>query len=642
MPYSHLFSPINIGPLTARNRLLMSAMSINFGVDERGRISDQLTAYLAARARGGTGMILVGGGGVHPSGVELPNLPALWRDDCIPALRRMAGEVQRHEALCGMQIMHGGRQSYHDHTVAPSAIAAPAVVKSVPKALSVAAIGELTEAFAAAAWRCQEGGLDFVEIHAAHGYLINQFFSPNANRRSDRYGGSFDNRIRFMLEVLDAIRARVGPDFAVGVRINGEDYIDNGWTLADARRLAPILEAHGAAYLSVSAGVYGSSQLTIPSMYVQPGCFVPLAQAVKETVSIPVVTAGRIKEPDLAEAVIAEGKADLVAMGRPLLADPDLALKAKRGASTTIRPCIGCCLACIHAVLALEPGSCVVNPDVGREALLDNAKAVRIPKRVLVVGGGPGGMAAARVAAMRGHQVTLCESQPALGGAARLAALPPGRDDIGAFIEFQERELRRLGVQVRLKTPLSVALLAVVKPQSVIIATGSLTEAPLLKGLFTTPMQVVSAEEIIAGTEKAGRRVVVLGGDQIGLLTADFLAEAGGEVVVLHRGRHFAEALSSNDRYYLRERLKQGRVALHKKAVIQAVLDNGVRVKIDGNIKTFSGFDTIVLADKRTPLRKALELLKDANIDLHVVGDARSPRTLQFAISEAEEAARAV
>jgi 2,4-dienoyl-CoA reductase-like NADH-dependent reductase (Old Yellow Enzyme family)/thioredoxin reductase len=617
-------------------------MSINFGVDERGRVTDQLTAYLAARARGGTGMILVGGGGVHPSGVELPNLPALWRDDCIPALARMAGKVRRHGALCGMQIMHGGRQSYHDHKVAPSAIPAPAVVKGTPKALTIAEIGDMTQAFADAAWRCQEGGLDFVEIHAAHGYLINQFFSPNANRRSDRYGGSFDNRIRFMLEVLDAIRARVGPDFAVGVRINGEDYIDNGWTLADARRLAPILEAHGAAYLSVSAGVYGSSQLTIPSMYVQPGCFVPLAQAVKETVSIPVVTAGRIKDPDLAEAVIAEGKADLVAMGRALLADPDLALKAKRGASTTIRPCIGCCLACIHAVLALEPGSCVVNPDVGREALLDNAEAARIPKRVLVVGGGPGGMAAARVTAMRGHQVTLCESQPALGGAARLAALPPGRGDIGAFIEFQERELRRLGVQVRLETPLSVALLTVVKPQSVIIATGSLTEAPLLKGLFTTPMQVVSAEEIIAGTEKAGRRVVVLGGDQIGLLTADFLAEAGSEVVVVHRGHHFAEALSSNDRYYLRERLKQGRVALHKKAVIQAVLDNGVRVKIDGNIETFSGFDTIVLADKRTPLRKALELLKDTNIDLHVVGDARSPRALQFAISEAEEAARAV
>ena len=223
-----------------------------------------------------------------------------------------------------------------------------------------------------------------------------------------------------------------------------------------------------------------------------------------------------------------------------------------------------------------------------------------------------------------------------------MAALPPGRGDIGAFIEFQERELTRLGVQVRLETHLSAELLKEEKPQTVIVATGSLTEAPLLKGLFTTPMQVVSAEEIIAGTEKAGRRVLVLGGDQIGLLTADFLADAGGEVVVLHRGRHFAEALSSNDRYYLRERLKQGQVALYKKATIQAVLDDGVRVTIDGNIETFNGFDTIVLADKRTSLRKALELLKDAEIDLHVVGDARSPRTLQFAISEAEEAARAV
>ncbi len=642
MPYDHLFSPIKIGPLTAKNRLLMSAMSINFGVDDRGRVTDQLTAYLAARARGGTGMILVGGGGVHPSGVELPNLPALWRDDCIPGLARMAGKVRRHGALCGMQIMHGGRQSYHDHKVAPSAIPAPAVVKGTPKALTMAEIGDLTQAFADAAGRCREGGLDFIEIHAAHGYLINQFLSRNANRRNDRYGGSFDNRTRFMREVLDAIKQRVGTDFPVGVRINGEDYIDDGWTLSEARRLAPLLEAHGAAYLSVSAGVYGSSQLTIPSMYVEPGCFVHLAQAVKETVSIPVVSAGRIKDPQLAETVIAEGKSDLVAMGRALLADPDLARKAQGGAVNTIRPCIGCCLACIHAVLALEPGACVVNPDVGREALLEAPPASRDPKRVLVVGGGPGGMAAARLAALLGHQVTLCERQPVLGGAARLAALPPGRGDIGSFLDFQQRELARLKVSVRLDTPLSATLLSDLRPQSVIVATGSLTEAPLLKGLFTTPILVVNADDLIAGTEKAGRRILILGGDQIGLLTADLLADAGSEVVVVHRGSHFAQALSSNDRYYLRERLKRNRVELHKNAIIRAVLDDGVRVKIDGKVQELKGFDTIVLADKRTPLRQAIELLKGKAFEVQVVGDAKSPRTLQFAIGEGEEAARAV
>jgi 2,4-dienoyl-CoA reductase-like NADH-dependent reductase (Old Yellow Enzyme family) len=327
----HLFSPIRIGRMRAKNRLLMSAMSINFGVDENGYVTEQLTGYLAARARGGAGMILVGGGGVHPTGLELPGLPALWDDACIPALKKMVETVKPFDTCFGVQLMHGGRQSYHDRKVAPSPIPAPAVVKGIPKELTVEEIAELVSSFGDAARRCRDAGFDFVEVHGAHGYLINQFLSLNSNHREDAYGGSFDNRIRFFLELLADIKAKAGADFPVGLRINGEDYIDGGWTLADALRLAPILERNGADYLHVSAGVYGSTQLTIPSMYVAHGCFVHLAEAVKQVVDIPVVGVGRIKSPELADRILKEGRADVVAMGRALIADPMLPEKARAG-----------------------------------------------------------------------------------------------------------------------------------------------------------------------------------------------------------------------------------------------------------------------------------------------------------------------
>jgi len=279
--FKHLFTPIRIGTMHAKNRLLMPAMSINFGVDGHGYVEEQLTEYFVARAKGGVGMMLVGGGAVHPTGLELPKLPTLWDDRCIPALHKMTEAVLPFGAKFGMQLMHGGRQSYHDNKVAPSALPAEAVVKGIPRELTLSEIDAMAEAFGDAARRCQEGGFDFVEIHAAHGYLINQFLAPNSNKREDQYGGSFENRIRFLMQLFRDIKSKTGSGFPVGVRINGNDYIKNGWNIEEAVRLALVLEKEGADYLHISAGVYGSSELTIPSMYVKQGCFVHLAEIVK-------------------------------------------------------------------------------------------------------------------------------------------------------------------------------------------------------------------------------------------------------------------------------------------------------------------------------------------------------------------------
>lgn len=637
----HLFSPIQIGSMTAKNRLLMSAMSINFGVDENGWVTDQLSAYLAARAEGGAGMILVGGGGVHPTGLELPGLPALWDDGCIPALRKMVTTVKRYDTCFGVQLMHGGRQSYHDHKVAPSPIPAPAVVKGIPTALTVEAIAELVAAFGDAARRCRDAGFDFVEVHGAHGYLINQFLALNSNQRDDQYGGSFENRIRFFLELLADIKAKVGSDFPVGLRINGEDYIEGGWTLTDALRLAPILESKGADYLHVSAGVYGSSQLTIPSMYVAHGCFVDLAEAVKQVVTIPVVGVGRIKSPEMADRILKEGRADVVAMGRALIADPMLPVKAQAGQLSTIRPCIGCCLGCIHAVLALEAGACVVNPDVGREYLLQRDETAPLSKQVLVVGAGPAGLAAARMAANRGHHVSVIEEKGSVGGLLRLAARPPGRGEIMEIIDFLTSEAERLGVCLRLNTRLDAALLDELNPDVVILASGSQPEMPIIKGLFTTGMDLCTVTEVLEG-KITGDRVIILGGGQAGLVTADFLAEKGREVAVLNRKRHFAEEMSSNDRFYLRERLKSERVHLFKQVSVKTFTDTGVVFTTAGTPRTLEGFDTVVVAEALTSVRDAKQMLDRRKYEVYLIGDAKTPRNLMLAQSEAEEIARSI
>ncbi|WP_022666653.1 FAD-dependent oxidoreductase [Desulfospira joergensenii] len=638
---SHLFNPIRIGSMDVKNRLLMSAMSINFGVDENCHVTDPLMEYFVERAKGGVGMMLVGGGSVHPGGQELPDLPQMYDDSCIPSLRTMVERVKPYDVKFGVQLMHGGRQSYLPEKVAPSAIPAPAVVKGEVRALEIEEIRELVSCFGEAARRCREAGFDFVEIHGAHGYLINQFMAPNSNIRMDEYGGSFENRTRFLFEILEAVRTKAGKDFPVGLRINGNDYIENGWELKDTVRLAPGLEKAGAAYLHISGGVYGSTELTIPSMYTPQGCFVHLAEAVKKVVELPVITVGRIKDPRHADRIIQEGKADMVALGRSIIADPRYPAKAEKGEFDRIRPCVGCCLGCIHAVLAKEPGGCVVNPNVGREYRLNREDGQVIPRKILVVGAGPAGMAAARLFALRGHDVTVCEKEEASGGLLSLAAKAPGRGELDDILNFFRQELNRLGVGICFNTPLTAGFLKEINPDRVILATGSMPDMPVIKGLFQSKMALVTNVDLLRGKDKAGEKVIVLGGGMTGLITADFLADPGKEVVVLNRKKSFAEEMSSNDRYYLRERLKKNKVVLYKNVNIRSFSDDGVVFKVKGESEavTLAGFDTVVISEKQQPVRDAKKLEKESRAKFHFIGDAKSPRHLMYCISEAEEIA---
>ena len=639
---SDLFSPIQIQHMDVKNRLLMSAMSINFGVDDNCHVTDQLIEYFVARAKGGVGMMLVGGGSVHPGGQELPDLPQMYDGSCIPSLKKMVARVKEYDTWFGVQLMHGGRQSYLPEKVAPSAIPAPAVVKGEVRALEIDEIKDLVDCFAESARRCREAGFDFIELHGAHGYLINQFLAPNSNIRTDEYGGSFENRTRFLLEIMEAVKQKAGEDYPIGIRINGNDYIENGWDLESTLRLAPMLEKAGAAYLHISGGVYGSTELTIPSMYTDQGCFIHLAEAVKKVVNIPVITVGRIKDPVHADTIIKEGKADMVALGRSLLADPEYPNKAKQGQISNIRPCVGCCLGCIHAVLAKEPGSCVVNPDVGREYKLAEEIAPEKKSKILVVGAGPSGLAAVRMFALQGHEVRICEKEKSQGGLLAMAASAPGRGELGDILRFFKEELERLDISVEYNTPLSRSLIDEFDPDHVILATGSMPDMPVIKGLFKSKMELMTNVDVFTETEVPGNKVIVLGGGMTGLITAHKLGDQGRDVVVLNRKKSFAEEMSSNDRYYLRERLKACDVKLFKKVAIQKFTHDGVHFTSNGEPVSLSGFDTVVLSEKHLPVREAKQLEKQSNAKFHLIGDAKTPRHLMYCISEAEEAGRSV
>lgn len=612
------------------NRLVMPAMGIHFGVDEKGNVTSQLSEYYAARARGGAGMIISGGIAVSPTGKDLAVQILLWDDRFIPAMKTMTNLVHKGtDVKFGAQLLHGGRQVSHADKVAPSPIPSLAVVKGIPRELSLEEIPDVVKTFGDSAARSMKAGFDFVELHAAHGYLISEFLSLNANKRNDIYGGSFENRIRFLLEILRDVKEKTDKDFPVGVRINGDDYIEGGWTIDDARRIAPILEENGADYLNISAGIYGSPPpgITIPSMYGEYGCFVHLAEAVKKEVSIPVITAGRIKTPGFADQIIKDEKADMVSMGRAFLADSDLGKKAASGAFADIRPCIGCCLGCIQNVWVADEATCVMNPEVNREHLFAGRDRVVNPKRILVVGAGPAGLGFARAAAKRGHKIIICEKKGYVGGMVPTASIPPGRSEFMELVDYYQRELNKLEVEIRLNINLTRELIDSVNPDLAVLATGSLPEVPQLGGLFKTGMGIHTVVDVLEGNSLTGDRVILLGGNQAGLETADFLAEKGKDLLVLERGDHFAMEMAANDRTYLRERLKKADVELYKQIAIKRFLQNGVVFVVKGRELRKEGFDDVVLSMGMSSVRHSANLFKGTNIEVHFIGDAKGTRT---------------
>lgn len=636
--YDTLFSPGRIGSMELKNRVVMAPMVRNYA-DADGRVTDRYAAHIARIVRGGVGMMILEASYIRPDGKGFTHQLGLHTDDVIPGIRRLVELAHAEGARIGPQLYHAGRQTASAvsgmQPVAPSAIPDP-VVNELPRALTIDEIREVIAAFAAAARRAREAGCDFVEVHGAHGYLITQFLSPFSNRRNDEYGGSEEGRMWFLVEVVEAVRAVVGPDFPVTVRLSGEELVPQGLTLDDTVRISRRLEALGVNALHISAGNYASYDrgYMISPMAVPDGPLIPMAQRVKENVSIPVIAVDKIRSPELADEAIRTGKADFVAIGRGFLADPDWPSKAHAGRVETIRRCIACNQGCITRLFEQKDVWCTVNPETARE--LEFARPASASRNVIVAGGGPAGMEAARVAASRGHRVVLCEEENHLGGQLIAAAAAPYRTGWEELRQWLIGELDRLSVQVRLNTRVTAALAQQVGADAAIVAIGSCPVRPAIEGIEHA--NVITARDLLEGRATATGRVVVAGGGCSGAQTAEYLAARGHPVTIIEMLGAIAADAPSGDRELLLERLQQLGVSIRTETRLMSFQADGVTVEGPGGPYRIPA-DTVVLCLGAVPNDGLADDLRKVVSQVLVVGDAVQPRKVTEAMAEGALAA---
>ncbi len=545
MDLSDLFSPITLRHCEVKNRILISG-HVNGMAGNASLPNDRELRYHEARARGGYGLIVMGAAAVSPHSWLFPSVITGWKDEIVPRYRRIADAVHAHGAKLMVQAWHNGHQEtgFYSWTnaQAPSQIVS-AGQGEAPAVMDEDDIARAVKAYADFALRCKAGGLDGVELHFGHGYLPQQFLSPYSNIRTDRYGGSLENRMRFGTEVIDAVRKAAGDDFVVGMRLTADELIPCGLKLSDVKEIAPIWAGSGKVdYLNVTVATYRSVAPAIAPMMVPPRPFVYLAAEIRQVVDIPVFAAIRINDPVMANDIVRNGEADMVVMTRASICDPEMPNKARAGRLDDVRQCIACNEGCWERIEHHQPITCLQNPETGREGEFRLVPAPRA-KRVVVVGGGPAGMKAAAAARERGHRVTLLERAGELGGAILIPARLPARQEWSQCVRFLAHELRRLGVDVRLNTEATADLVLAEKPDAVIVATGS--------GVFrrSSPgdvgpdaairiepgAHVVPAEDVIEGKAETGQNVVVADFQNYvkGLITAEFLADQKKNVTLV-------------------------------------------------------------------------------------------------------------
>lgn len=615
----------------------MSPLSTNFA-SEQGEPTQRVLDHYDVRAAGGVGLVIVEGTCVHPTGRGFINQLGVFDDSFVPGLRTLAQTIKSHGPVCLLQLYHGGRQANPKITgtqpLAPSAVACP-ISRITPKEMSLEDIDEIQEAFAEAARRARDAGFDGVELHAAHEYLLSEFLSPYTNKRTDRYGGSLENRGRMLLETVRRIRERVGSEFILSVRINGDDYVEGGLNVTEAIQVGKALEKEGVDLLNVSGGVYITPHLIISPLPLGPGVHIHLSAALKSAVKIPVIGVGRITTPEFAEKVLAEEKADLVALGRALLVDPEWPKKARDGRSSEIRPCLGCNQGCVDRLLRQKDITCTVNAAVGQDRTY-SITASKDPKTVVVVGGGPAGMETARVAALRGHRVILYEKSDRLGGQLNLACISPHKESFYGIVRYLENQMKSLNISIHLGCIPDVSTILKHHPDVVVLATGSVLARPPIPGLDGA--RVVGAHDVLAGRVKPGQKVVVLGGGMTGCETAHFLSvKHGRDVTIIEQLPKIGQDIGPARRSLLFQELKDRGVRIMTGCTIQSIDGDRVRFsRLVGELPTqdvLDGIDTFVNALGVRPCDPLSAELKGMVNRLEVIGDACSPKTCLDAIA---------
>lgn len=637
----HLFSPLRVKGLELKNRLVMPPMGTRYG-SYHCQVTERLRSYYAERAKGGIGLVIVQFTFVSPEGRNGPYTTGLSDDSFILGYRQLVADVHAAGAKVAIQLAHVGAVGRSavigTRPVAPSAVAATG--GEMPKELSLEGIQQLVESFAQAARRARDAGFDAVEFHAAHGYLLNQFLSPLWNRREDRYGGSVENRARMLVEIVTRTRELLGQDYPIMVRLCADEFLPGGMTIDEGISTARILESAGVDILDVSGGIGETSAQSVPSNLDGPGgVLLPLAAAVRQAVQVPVIAVGKLHQPEAAEAVLAEGKADLIALGRAVIADPYWPVKAAEGRWEEIRPCLTCVAPDCHGrTMRGLDSACVVNPTAGRETLFDFTPAKQ-PKRVAVVGGGAAGMEAAMAAARRGHRVTLYEREAELGGQIPLAATPPHKEEMGQYLQYQRKAIARSGVQVTLGTEVTAERLQAERPDVVILAAGA---KPTIPPVPIRDQQVVTAWEVLARQVETGQRVVIVGGGDVGCETAEFLVARGKKVTIVEMLPDVATELIWWNHDLLLQRLAESGVDILTSSKLTSLERGAVNYERGGISNRIQGVDTVVFATGVKPEDGLAKQLAEKGVDVRPVGDCAKPGNLATAVRSGFEAGMAI
>lgn len=636
--FPRLFSAGRIGRLELRNRILMAPMEKNLALPT-GAVTRPYVDYCEARAAGGAALILLESMYVHPAGKNHRYQLGMHDDALVPGYRRLIEACHRHGALVGAELQLAGRETSSAITgtqpVAPSPVPCTAITGGeVPRALTVEEIGALVRAFAEGARRAVAAGFDVVEVHGAHGYLVGQFLSPYANRRDDEYGGDFDRRLRFPLEVIAAVREAVGPGVPVLYRLSADEHVEGGLALPEVCRIAPRLEAAGVDLLDVSAGIYESAPWIVQPMEMPQGCLVPLAREIRRAVGIPVSVAGRISDASVAERILEDGDADFVTLGRALHADPEMPRKSREGRAHEVCPCVAC-LTCSDLLGRNEPVLCLANTRTGRERSYAIRPAGR-RERVVVVGAGPAGLEAARVLALRGHAVTVLERAVEPGGQLLLARLVPGRADLAALPAYLAASAARAGAEIRCGAEATVEAVLAERPDTVVLATGARPGLPSIPGVLDSP--AVDPFDVLRRAGGGVRRALVIGGGMLGVGVAHALAERGVEVVVAEPTGELAAELGTRSRWqYVAGLRARSNVTVLLGTTVEALFADGALLRTGGKEVRLDGLDLVVPTRPMVPvsdLGEALAALPGGPA-VFPIGDGALPRTAFDAMQEA-------
>ena len=650
--FRYLFSPLKIGSTVVPNRVCFSAHLTNFSEDTK--ISDRHVYYYRERAIGGCGLIITEEMSVHPSDHAYEKLVDAFDPDVIPGYRKLTETIHQYDTRIFAQLNHNGTQS--DGTTSrlpvwgPSSVSDP-LFRETAKEIEVEEIRECIDHFARSARYAREGGFDGIELQLGHSSLIRQFLSPLTNLRTDAYGGSFENRLRFALEVIAAVRKEVGNDYTLGVRLNADEMHPlGGLTLEDSKKIAARLEASGNLdFMDLSLGTFYNLYLVEGSMHTPLAYTVPLAAGIRSVISLPVFACNRINDPHLAEKILSDGHADIIGMVRAQICDPELVNKTREGRTEDIRYCIACNQGCIGRVgIANKSVGCVQNPAVGEEKDLGigTLKPADTKKKVMIIGAGPAGLEAARVATVRGHKVILFEKESEVGGQNLIARKGAGRQEIEGAVRWLLAQVEKLKVETRLKTEVTPEMVFEQSPDAVVVATGSVPKENPFPGVYSFP-QVCHAEQILKGEVEAGEKVVLIDmdGHHKATGTAELLADMGKRVHILTPSLFIGGRLGPlQDLFLMRQRLmKKGVTSTPDIAVleIQGTTVKGLNVYSNALID-FEGYDTVVLAAGNRAEDSLYFALKGKVKELHRIGDCVAPRKIDMAILEGHRVGRII